>query len=201
MAFFAPSASTETDAAFTFLTQQCTQLKLTALGLSDAQSASTPTASSASIKGLIAHVAQVVNGWLKQVEDPARVVPFEDFPAINAAIGLEGMFDSSALPELDIAEVVEIFERVIAGIDEVRQTVIDTGVDLGAVSATPPNPWMPQDFVMSVRWILLHLCTEVARHAGHADIIRESIDGKIAYQLNAEADGEPWPPEGMDDWS
>lgn len=200
MAFFAPSVSTETDAAFTFLVQQCTQLKLTARGLSDEQAASTPTASSASIKGLIAHVAQVVNGWLKQVEDPNRVVHVEDFPAINAEIGLEAMFDSSALPDLDIAEVVEIFERVIAGIDEVRQTVVDTDVDLGAVSATPPNQWMPQDFVMSVRWILMHLNTEVARHAGHADIIRESIDGAISYQLNAEADGEPWPPEGADDW-
>jgi hypothetical protein len=201
MPFFTPSVSTETDADFTFLTQQCTQLKLTALGLSDEQASSTPTASSASIKGLIAHVAQVINGWLRQVEDPDRMVRFEEFGAINAEIGLEGLFDSSALPDIDIAEVVAIFERVIDGIDEVRQTVIDTGVDLGAVTATPPNQWMPQDFVMSVRWILMHLNTEVARHAGHADIIRESIDGKIAYQLNAEADGEQWPPEGMDDWS
>ena len=198
MPFFTPSVTTEADAAFTFLTQQCTQLKLTALGLTDEQARSTPTASSASIKGLIAHVAQVVNGWLKQVEDPERVVPFEEFPAINAEIGLEGLFDSSVMPDLDIAEVVAIFERVIAGIDEVRQTVADNGIDLGAISATPPNPWMPQDFVMSVRWILLHLNTEVARHAGHADIIRESIDGAIAYQLNAQADGETWPPEGMD---
>ena len=47
---------------------------------------------------------------------------------------------------------------------------------------------------------LWHLGTEIARHAGHADIIRESIDGAIAYQLNAQADGEPWPPEGVD-WS
>jgi hypothetical protein len=201
MAFFAPSVTDETDAAFSYLTQQCTQLRLTARNLTDEQSVSTPTASSASIKGLIAHVAQVVNGWLKQVENPERVLPFEEFPAINAELGLEGMFDSSAVPDLDIAEVVEIFERVIAGIDEVRETVVDTGVDLGAVSATPPNPWMPQDFVMTVRWILLHLNTEVARHVGHADIIRESIDGAISYQLNAEADGQPWPPEGMDDWS
>ena len=198
MPFFTPSVTTEADAAFTFLTQQCTQLKLTALGLTDEQARSTPTASSASIKGLIAHVAQVVNGWLKQVEDPERVVPYEEFPAINAEIGLEGLFDSSVMPDLDIAEVVAIFERVIAGIDEVRQTVADNGIDLGAICATPPNPWMPQDFVMSVRWILLHLNTEVARHAGHADIIRESIDGAIAYQLNAQADGETWPPEGMD---
>ncbi len=58
---------------------------------------------------------------------------------------------------------------------------------------------MPQDFAMTVRWILVHLTTEMARHAGHADIIRESIDGAISYQLNALADGQPWPPEGWSD--
>ncbi|MFE6956401.1 DUF664 domain-containing protein [Streptomyces sp. NPDC057696] len=34
-----------------------------------------------------------------------------------------------------------------------------------------------------MRWLLLHLIREAARHAGHADIIRESLDGKTAYEL------------------
>lgn len=62
MPFFAPSVTTEADAAFTFLEQQCTQLKVTALGLSVEQATSTPTVSGLSILGLIAHGAQVVNG-------------------------------------------------------------------------------------------------------------------------------------------
>lgn len=41
----------------------------------------------------------------------------------------------------------------------------------------------------SVRWVLLHVIEETARHAGHADIIRESIDGKGAFLLMAEAEG------------
>lgn len=39
----------------------------------------------------------------------------------------------------------------------------------------------------------MHMTKEIARHAGHADILRESIDGKIAYELSALADGKEWP--------
>ena len=42
---------------------------------------------------------------------------------------------------------------------------------------------------------LVWLDEELARHAGHADILRESIDGKGTYELNALSDGEPWPAE------
>lgn len=198
MPFFAPSVTTEPDALFSFLEQQCTQLKLTALGLTDDQARRTPTASSLSISGLVAHAAQVINGWLQQVKEPTRHIDEEEYPTINDGLGLNGMFDGSGLPDLDIAEVIAIFEKSMTEIDVARQSVADNGIDLGTVVATPGNPWMPKDFVMNVRWILCHLNTEIARHAGHADIIRESIDGSIAYQLNAQADGQPWPPE---EWS
>ena len=39
---------------------------------------------------------------------------------------------------------------------------------------------------MSVRWMLLHLVQEMGRHAGHADVIRESLDGKVSFDLIAE---------------
>jgi hypothetical protein len=52
-----------------------------------------------------------------------------------------------------------------------------------------------------VRWVLLHLVEETARHAGHADIIRETVDGATAYPLMAAAEGwpesdfvKPWAP-------
>lgn len=200
MPFFTPSVTSEADAAFTYLTQQCTQLKLTAQGLTDEQARSTPTASGLSIAGLIVHGAQVVNNWLIQVKDPTREVGEDDYRTVNEKLGLTAMFDGSALPDLDITEAVAIFDKVIDGIEEARAAVDDAGTDLGTEVPMPYNPWMPNDFTMTVRWILWHLGTEIARHAGHADIIRESIDGAIAYQLNAQADGEPWPPEGMH-WS
>ena len=52
-----------------------------------------------------------------------------------------------------------------------------------------------------MRWVLLHLITETARHAGHADIVREAVDGAAAYPLMAAAEGwpatpwlQPWEP-------
>ena len=42
----------------------------------------------------------------------------------------------------------------------------------------------------------MHQIEEFARHAGHADIIRESIDGKGTYELNALVAGEDWSPAG-----
>ena len=52
--------------------------------------------------------------------------------------------------------------------------------------------WAPPGTEWSVRWVLLHLIHETARHAGHADIIRESIDGAKALPLMAAV--EEWPP-------
>jgi hypothetical protein len=56
-------------------------------------------------------------------------------------------------------------------------------------------PWNRKDLkYWNVRWILLHLIQETARHAGHADIIRESVDGATAYPLMAAAEGWPETP-------
>ena len=43
-----------------------------------------------------------------------------------------------------------------------------------------------------MRWLLLHLVEEIARHAGHADIIRESLDGETAFELVAQEQGTTW---------
>ena len=52
-------------------------------------------------------------------------------------------------------------------------------------------PWFPQDVdAWSVRWVLLHLIEETARHAGHADVVRESLDGASSISLLAAA--EKW---------
>ena len=55
-----------------------------------------------------------------------------------------------------------------------------------------------------MRWVLLHLVEEIARHAGHADIVREPIDGATMYELMAAAEGwpatdwlQPWTARGV----
>jgi hypothetical protein len=80
------------------------------------------------------------------------------------------------------AEVARQTEEIVAGIPDLGQAVpVPGGV-----------PWFPDDIeAWSVRWVLLHLIQETARHAGHADIVREHIDGATAFPLMAAA--EEWP--------
>lgn len=56
----------------------------------------------------------------------------------------------------------------------------------------PEAPWFPPEGRVSMRWLALHLIRETARHAGHADIIRESLDGKTAFELVALEQGTSW---------
>ena len=61
-------------------------------------------------------------------------------------------------------------------------------------------PWFPKGIKdWSVRWVILHVINELTRHSGHADIIRESIDGATMYELLAALEGwsidgwvQPW---------
>lgn len=58
-----------------------------------------------------------------------------------------------------------------------------------ATIALPARDWGASVEAWSVRWVLLHLIQETARHAGHADIIRESLDGATMYELMAASEG------------
>ena len=101
-----------------------------------------------------------------------------------------GVRTSASLPtrpsrgsSIDYQRVATETNQVIAGIDDLGQ----------AVPIPHDTPWFPRDVeAWSVRWVLLHLIEETARHAGHADIVRESIDGATAFSLMAAA--EDWPP-------
>jgi hypothetical protein len=66
--------------------------------------------------------------------------------------------------------------------------------DLDATVPVPHDvPWFPKGLdAWSVRWVILHVINELARHSGHADIIRESIDGATMYELIAGL--ENWEP-------
>jgi hypothetical protein len=73
-------------------------------------------------------------------------------------------------------------------------TVIGAIDDLGHRVPLPREPWFPDPENCTVRWIVLHLIEETARHAGHADIIREALDGAMSGPLMAAAEG--WPKDG-----
>jgi hypothetical protein len=89
----------------------------------------------------------------------------------------------------------ETLDSLIADFDAVARATedaINALDDLGTKVQLPAAPWYPENPEgYSARWILLHVMEELARHAGHADIIREHIDGATMFELMAGAEG--WP--------
>jgi uncharacterized damage-inducible protein DinB len=157
-----------------------------AYGLTDEQARATPTVSALSIGGLIKHVTHCQRGWTERAEHaPASPAP-DDRPMAELVAEYEGQY-------------VMHEDETLAGLlaDLVAQNAQTLRVFAQAELDTPvpvPHdvPWFPQDIDhWSVRWVLLHLVEELSRHAGHADIIRESVDGATMYELLAAA--EEWP--------
>lgn len=195
MPFMAPPADSERAGIRGFLDHQLNNLRRTAFGLTEEQIRLSPTRSALSVGGLLKHVTLTVGAWAARAE--AAPEPFSD-PRLDAmaegedfVVG-EGESLDSLLAEYDAAAA-----RALA--------LADTA-DLDALAPARPAPWFPEGFEgWTVRWILLHVIEEVARHAGHADILREQIDGAAGYPLVAAAEGmgdlgfvQPWTPPPRD---
>ena len=155
-------------------------MRLTAYGLTDEQARSTPTVSALSVGGLIKHVASVEQSWIGMVQQKPGAGTDVDYET-NFQMGTDQTL-GSVLARYD--EVAAETERVIAGVDLEDPVPVPKDV-----------PWFPDDIdAWSVRWVLLHLIQETARHTGHADIVRESVDGASAFPLMAAAEGWPVTP-------
>ncbi len=186
-----PPYDTERDALLGFLAHQRSVIRLSAFGLTDDQARLAPTASALSIGGLVKHVAYVEDGWIDTVLDVRSGSPAD----------YEEHFRMAQDETLD--DVFRYYDTVAAR-TEAEIARID---DLDRPVPVPRDaPWFPADVdAWSVRWVLLHLIQETARHAGHADIVRESIDGATAFPLMAAAEGwpatpwlQPWAPPARD---
>ena len=88
-----------------------------------------------------------------------------------------------------MAALLARWEEVARQTEEVVRA--EPGLDRVVPLSEEVRRWLPPGVVTTVRWMLLHLIEESARHAGHADVIRESIAGKGAWALAAEAQGQP----------
>jgi uncharacterized damage-inducible protein DinB len=173
--------SDEREGLLAFLAQQRDALRIAAHGLTDEQARRTPTASALSVGGLVKHVAATERGWIDLVLRRESSGSEEDYET-----GFRLGPDETLAGALDrYAAVAQETEKVIAGIADLDHPVpVPKGV-----------PWFPDDVdAWSVRWVLLHLIEETARHAGHADIIRESVDGATFYPLMAAVEGWPATP-------
>ena len=137
-----------------FLEEQRAALLRKLEGLSDAQATSHPTPSSFCLLTLVKHAAFVERRWF-QLEVARR--------------DIEGLWPPPDDRELEIepGDTVDSVRAFYEGVIAENRAILAAVTDLDSLSAINLNR----------RWILLHLIEELARHAGHADIIRETIDG------------------------
>ncbi len=130
-------------------------------GLSDEQlrQQSMPP-STLSLLGLVRHLAEVERTWFR------RVLASEDVPLVYSATGdYQQSYDTAD------ANVDEAFDNWQTEVEEARRAEA-VAPSLDATGYQPK--WQAS---VSLRWILLHMIEEYARHNGHADLVREGIDG------------------------
>jgi hypothetical protein len=179
-----PPHTDEHELLLGFLTQQRDALRYATHGLTDEQSASRPTASELCLAGLVKHAALVEQAWTTFIlEGDSSVFMSEgDWGEGFRLVSGESLDDVLAFS----ADIAAHTEKIVRDLP-------DLGVELAATKGG--IPWIPEGLVWTPRWVLLHLVEETARHAGHADIIRESIDGATCWTLMAAAEGGtglPW---------
>lgn len=187
MPFLTPNVTDENDLLATFASQQIRQLATSLVGLDDAQIREIPTASGMNLATLARHAIVVLTGAPLVTLDPDAVPnPLTD-PVDYAA----GACEPAGVRDTDTAE--SLIDELRAGADHLEAVI--RAADLDRRIPVPEAPWYPAELgSWPARWVAAHCIEEMARHAGHADILRESIDGKGSYELNALADGEEWPP-------
>jgi Protein of unknown function (DUF664) len=164
MTQFVEPVPDERSGLLAFLARQRAAVRAALRGLSEEQARAVPTASGLSLAVLVKHLSCAERRWVV-----AGVAGRPD--------GLWPVTDWGADFRLDDGETVPVLlDRWAAAAAETEQIVGDIA-DLGQPCALPDTAdW-------SVRWVLLHLIAETARHAGHADVIRETLDGKRAPDL------------------
>jgi uncharacterized damage-inducible protein DinB len=150
------------------LAQHRDLLLRTVQGLSDAQVRMTPTVSQLCLGGTIKHVALMEEGWVNFIEQgPAREGP-PDEAAYEAHTAGFRMTDDETLDE-----ILERYREVARRTDELVASL----PSLDATQPLPEAPWFEPGARWTARRALMHIVAETAQHAGHADIIRETIDG------------------------
>ncbi|WP_053850656.1 DinB family protein [Streptomyces sp. NRRL B-24085] len=162
----------ERGALLAFLEEQRGGIRRAVLGLTEEQAAAKPSASELSLGGLLKHVAETEQSWIARArgEEPAVHREPSNWHECFALVGDETVESQLAYWE-KVAAATEAFARSVPSLDD--------------TFPLPDQPWFPPGGRVSVRWVLLHLIRETARHAGHADIIRESLDGRTAFELVA----------------
>jgi uncharacterized damage-inducible protein DinB len=140
-------------------------LRFTVRDLTDEQARQRTTASALTLGGLVKHVTTTEAEWAGFLIGGAAGMG-TDTQEYGADFRME---DSDTL-----ARLLAAYEEVAARTDELVRAL----PDLDASHELPAAPWFPAGKHWSARRVLLHLVAETSQHAGHADILRETLDGQ-----------------------
>ncbi len=162
------STSTERSDLLETLGRHRGLLRQTTQSLSDQQARLTPTASQLCVGGIIKHVTRVESIWANFILSG---------PEANGPLD-ENTFRAQV--ESFVMNEDESLEGLVAGYEAVAlrtDGLLESIPSLDDSQPLPERPWFEPGSRWSVRRVFLHLIAETSQHAGHADIIRESIDG------------------------
>src|SRR5512138_2648302 len=149
-----------------YLTNYRLTLGMKCEGLSPGQlAARSVPPSTMSLLGLVRHMARVEQNWFQRSLQDRRELPRLYWSADDNDLEFNGAVGDQAV----VDDAFATWQEQIALADE----WLDGPIDLGAMVRTPRG-----DAEASVRDILIHMVEEYARHCGHADLLRECIDGR-----------------------
>lgn len=143
-------------------------LRTTVQGLTDEQAAARTTPSELCLGGIVKHVALTESQWVGFVVEGTSAMavgPDEQTEHENSFRLLEGE---------TLEGVLAMYEEVAGRTDELVRSIPDLAVS----HALPEAPWFTPGARRSARRVFLHIVGETAQHAGHADILREALDGQ-----------------------
>lgn len=161
-----PLAADETETLLGFLDQQRATLAWKCRGLADGQLRQRLHPTAMTLGGLLLHLARVEDHWFSEVV--AGAAPLEPWASTPWAAEWQ---DAAGWRAEDLGRLWQ--ERVEASRAVVAERL---AAGEGALSQTHAA-WGGQGHP-SLRWVLLHVVEEYARHNGHADLLREAVDGQ-----------------------
>ncbi|NKR29937.1 DUF664 domain-containing protein [Rhodococcus hoagii] len=148
---------------------------ITVRGIDDEQARTRSTVSDLTLGGLVKHVTHAERDWVRKIVERDETAEFD----METAMATYTMTEGETLAGLldDYRATAQETARVVASLD-----------DLDLLVPLPTAPWAPERQWWTARRVLLHVLRETSHHSGHADIIRESLDGaNTTMQMGADA--------------
>jgi uncharacterized damage-inducible protein DinB len=163
-----PLAAGETATLLGFLDWQRATLAWKCAGLDAAGLTAKVGGSSMTLGGLLKHMAYVESEWFSRLRGQRRQSPWD---TVDWQADPDWDWNSAALDSPE--QLLELWQAAV----DLSRGIVATALAEGGLEQAAVWAW-PDGRSPSLRWILCHMIEEYARHNGHADLLRESVDGQ-----------------------